>query len=106
MTQSLLGRLLIGVISLVVIGLLVSDVATYETMQSSLVSRINEQLQARSTVNTATAVLSDPDCRPGPGISTDFPSKTVTELVAADGSVLKACRVGLTASDAAPVLPK
>ena len=102
MTQSLSGRLLIGVISLVVIGLLISDVATYEAMQSGLVSRINDQLQARSTLNTAVAVLSDPDCRPGPGTSTDFPSKTVTELIAADGRVVKACRVGLSTSTATP----
>src|SRR6266446_7464417 len=106
MTQSLLGRLLIGVISLVVIGVLISDVVTYEAMQSSLISRINQQLQARSTVNTATAVLSDPDCRPGPATTTDFPSQTLTELLASDGSVVKACRVGLSNSTAAPVLPK
>jgi len=97
---------LIGVILLVVIGVLVTDVATYEAMQSSLLSRINDQLQARSTINTATAVLGDPGCRPGPGTSSDFPSRTVTELVATDGSVVKACRVGLSNSNAAPVLPK
>jgi len=106
MTQSLLGRLLIGVISLLVIGVLISDIVTYEAMQSSLISRINEQLQARSTVNTATAVLSDPDCRPGPATTTDFPSHTITELLASDGSVVKACRVGLSSSNATPVLPK
>src|SRR6266851_1183407 len=106
MTQSLLGRLLIGVISLLVIGVLISDIVTYEAMQSSLISRINEQLQARSTVNTATAVLSDPDCRPGPATTTDFPSHTITELLASDGSVVKACRVGLSSSNATPVLPR
>ncbi|HEV3101661.1 MAG TPA: ATP-binding protein [Candidatus Dormibacteraeota bacterium] len=107
MTQSLRGRLLIGVLSLVVVGLLVSDIATYETLQSSLFNRINDQLQARSTVNTAVAVLGNPDCRPGPGgASTDFPSNTVTEWINPDGTVFRACRVGLSTSAAIPVLPK
>src|SRR4029077_12105238 len=34
MTQSLRGRLLIGVISLVVVGLLISDIATYAALQT------------------------------------------------------------------------
>src|ERR1700716_1422399 len=109
MTQSLRGRLLIGVISLVVIGLLISDIVTYEAMQSSLFNRINDQLQARSTVVSAVNVLNSPDCRTGPQTvaATDFPSNTVTELMAPDGtSILKACRVGLSTSAATPVLPK
>jgi hypothetical protein len=44
MTLSLRGRLLIGVISLVVAGLLVSDVATYLVLQSDLLQRIDTQL--------------------------------------------------------------
>ena len=109
MTQSLRGRLLIGVISLVVVGLLISDIATYLTLQSSLLSRIDEQLVARSTVNTAVAVLISPNCSVrGPGSSTNFPAGTVTERIGPDGTVLAACYVqqfGST-STATPVLPK
>ena len=53
MTLSLRGRLLIGVISLVAVGLLVSDVATYLTLQSSLVGRIDDQLQGHDRRSNA-----------------------------------------------------
>jgi len=95
MTLSLRGRLLVGVISLVVVGLLISNIATYLTLQSSLLSRVDDQLRARSTVTTAVLVLTSPDCqlRGGPGSSTSYPAGTVTELVGSDGSVLAACHV-------------
>ncbi len=44
MTQSLRGRLLVGVISLVVIGLLILDVATYTSLQRFLTGRVDDQL--------------------------------------------------------------
>jgi two-component system OmpR family sensor kinase len=111
MTQSLRGRLLIGIVSLVVVGLLVSNIATFLTLQSSLLSRIDQQLIARSTVDTAVSVLTSSDCRSraGPGSSTSFPAGTVTELIGPDGAVLAACHVqqfGSTTSTATPVLPK
>jgi two-component system, OmpR family, sensor kinase len=108
MTLSLRGRLLIGVISLVAVGLLVSDVATYATLRSSLVGRIDDQLTKTSTVLTARAVLLDPLCHPrGPSSVGDYPAGTITELIATDGSVALACAVpsGTTVS-ASPVLPK
>jgi len=108
-TLSLRGRLLIGVISLVAIGLLVSDVATYATLRSSLVGRIDDQLSKTSTVLTARAVLLDPLCHPrGPSSVGDFPAGTITELIATDGSIALACAVpsGTTVSTASPVLPK
>src|SRR6266481_3228086 len=52
MTLSLRGRLLIGVMSLVVLGILVFDFATYATMQSFLLSRVDSQL----TLGRAVAV--------------------------------------------------
>lgn len=105
MTLSLRGRLLIGVISLVVVGLLVSDVATYLLLQNSLVSRIDDQLQKPTTVATARAVIAS-NCTPrGPGSAGDFPNGTITELVAGDGSVVTACTF-LGTSAASPVLPK
>lgn len=108
MTLSLRGRLLIGVISLVVLGLLISDVATYGALQSSLVSRIDTSLTDRSTVDTAVNVLLSPNCSiRGPGAS--FPSGTIAELVANDGTVVKACVVpgfGTATSTGTPELPK
>ena len=107
MTLSLRGRLLIGVISLVAVGLLVSYVATYALLQRSLVGRIDDQLQKRTTVETAVAVLaSGPNCHPrGPSSASDFPAGTITELIGTDGSVVTACAF-LGASTASPVLPK
>src|SRR3981189_2177792 len=110
MTLSLRGRLLIGVISLVAVGLLVSDVATYLTLQSSLVSRIDDQLTKPSTVAWATSVLAAPLCqRRGPGSPGDLPGGTIIALIAADGSVVNACGVGgvgTTGVTGLPVLPK
>ena len=110
MNLSLRGRLLIGVMSLVVVGLLISNVATYLTLQSSLLSRVDQQLVARSTVITAVNVLTSPDCQlRGPGSTTNFPAGTVTELIGPDGRVLAACHVqqfGSITSTATPVLPR
>ena len=108
MTLSLRGRLLIGVISLVVIGLLVSDIVMYVLLQSSLTARIDDQLNARSTVDTAVSVISH-GCGAGPGSAGGFPTGTVTELLGSDGSVVTACRVGgfgNSASTSSPLLPK
>jgi two-component system, OmpR family, sensor kinase len=111
MTLSLRGRLLIGVIALVAVGLLVSDVATYAALQSSLITRIDDQLRARSTVDTAVAVISN-QCRtlgPARGSAGDFPSGTITELIGSDGSVIIPCttgQLGNTVSSAHPVLPR
>lgn len=107
MTLSLRGRLLIGVMSLVVLGLVVSDVATYALFQNSLLSRIDNELTSRTDVEAATSVLSR-DCRVGPGGAVAFPVNTVAELLASDGSVQLSCIVGVFGStpNAAPVLPK
>jgi two-component system, OmpR family, sensor kinase len=108
MTLSLRGRLLIGVMSLVVLGLLVSNVATYVLFQNSLIARIDNELTRRTTVDAASAVLRS-DCHGVPGSAGGFPTNTVVELLAPDGSVQLACRVGgfgSTPSSAAPVLPK
>ena len=107
MTLSLRGRLLIGVISLVIVGLLVSDVVTYITLQNSLVSRIDDQLQARSTVVTAVNVIASQCQRRGLGSTTDFPPGTITELLGSDGSVVLSCGFQLGgAVSGAPVLPR
>ena len=107
MTLSLRGRLLIGVISLVVLGLLVSDIATYVLLQDSLLGRIDNQLTSRSDVEAASSVISR-QCRSGPSGAVAFPVNTVTELLESDGSVQVSCIVGVFGStpNAAPVLPR
>jgi two-component system OmpR family sensor kinase len=107
MTLSLRGRLLIGVISLVVVGLFVADVFTYITLRNSLVGRIDEQLSARSTIDTATSVISNQCSRRGPGSANDFPSGTITELLGRDGKVVVACGFALGGgTSGAPKLPR
>jgi two-component system, OmpR family, sensor kinase len=109
MTLSLRGRLLIGVMSLVVLGLLFSDVATDLLFQSSLLGRVDTELTARTSVEAAASVIRN-DCRSGPGSATAFPVNTVVALLGPDGSVQLGCRAtggfGSTAANAAPVLPK
>ena len=108
MTLSLRGRLLVGVISLLVVGLLAADAATYVLFQSSLTGRIDAELTSRSTVDVAFNVLRN-NCRAEPGSAAGFPANTVTELLNDDGSVQLACRVGgfaSSSSGAGPVLPK
>jgi two-component system OmpR family sensor kinase len=104
MLQSLRGRLLVGVISLVVVGLLIADLATYLTMQNFLLNRIDDQLTNGRPV--ARGVLGG--AGPGRGPSDQFPIGTVVELLAPDGT-----RIGLplrydfpsSTSTALPVIP-
>ena len=105
MTLSLRGRLLIGVISLVVVGLLVSDLATYLVLQADLMQRIDAQLSSeRLAANAALGGGSE-----GPGLQqVQFPSGTVLLLVTPGGTRLGGQRYGPDAltSTALPVLPK
>jgi two-component system, OmpR family, sensor kinase len=105
MTLSLRGRLLIGVMSLVVAGLLVSDVVTYALLQNSLIGRIDSELKSGQAEARTALGASDR----GPAPASTFPTGTVIELLAADGSVLSA-KVSeppfVTPSSAGPVLPK
>jgi two-component system OmpR family sensor kinase len=104
-TLSLRGRLLIGVISLVVIGLLIADVITYFSLQSFLLNRVDDQLtNGRSA---AVGVLGGPG--PGRGPENQFPIGTVVELVGRDGALLQAplrYDFASSTSTALPVLPK
>ncbi|TAN33173.1 HAMP domain-containing histidine kinase [bacterium] len=109
MTRSLRGRLLIGVISLVATGLLISDIATYAALQSSLIGRIDRQLGTRSMVDTAVAVIAGQCTRRVPGAPAEYPAGTVAELIGLDGTVVTACTLqfGSTSTrPASPVLPK
>jgi two-component system OmpR family sensor kinase len=107
MTLSLRGRLLIGVMSLVVLGLLFSDVATYLLFQNSLLGRVDNGLTSRTDVTAAADVISH-DCRVGPGSFVGFPVNTVVELLALNGSVQLSCAVTVfgTTPNSAPVVPQ
>src|SRR6202165_3441969 len=105
MTLSRRGRRRSGVISLVVIGLLISDVATYALLQSSLISRIDSQLTSGHTEPVGARGGSGR----GPAPPSQFPTGTVVELLGLDGSVVEAkitTTLGATPSSARPILPK
>ena len=104
MTLSLRGRLLIGVISLVVLGLLVSDIATFATLQKFLIGRLDAQLT--SNPQAAVAVLGGPS--EGPRSSFGYPNGTIVERVSADGTILLSKELttnGSNPSSGAPELP-
>src|SRR4029077_5443677 len=105
MTLSLRGRLLIGAISLVVVGLLISDIPPHELLQSSLISRVDSQLM--SGHNEAVGALGGSGR--GPAQPSQFPTGTVVELLGLDGSVVAAkvtTTFGATPSSARPILPR
>jgi len=104
MTLSLRGRLLIGVISLVVLGLLVANIATYVLLKNSLIGRVDDQL-TNGVDEAATALGAGPTDRQHP----PFPVGTVVELIGADGSVIDGKVVSPNFSNAPtarPNLPK
>jgi two-component system, OmpR family, sensor kinase len=107
-TRSLSGRLLIGIVSLVVLGLLIADVATYTALQSFLTNRVDAQLSTGH--NAAITGLGGPSQGNGPPPGTGLPADTVIELIGTDGTILEAKRLvpfGATSnSTAEPVLPK
>src|SRR4029077_9834721 len=105
MTQSLRGRLLIGVISLVVVGLLILDVATYTSLQRFLTNRVDDQLLGSH--HTAISVLGGPTQGPGPQTSGGLPEDTIVELISPGGTILLAKRLqfGASTSKALPTLP-
>ena len=104
MTQSLRGRLLVGVISLVVVGLLIFDIATYAALQDFLTKRTDAQLAAGRAA--ATGFLTGQSGERGGGPSIQFPLGTVVELIAKDGTVITASIFNYgTPSLALPVLP-
>jgi two-component system OmpR family sensor kinase len=109
MTRSLSGRLIVGMVALVVLGLLIADVATYSLLQRSLLSRVDEQLT--SGHDAAVIGLGGEAGEGGRGPSSPFPVGTVAEVVSPDGKLLVGPRVsvplGSTATpNSVPVLPK
>jgi two-component system, OmpR family, sensor kinase len=107
MTLSLRGRLLIGVISLVVIGLLVSGIGTYKALESYLIGRVDDQLLGGH--NTTVFALGGPNEGPAAGASGGLPTGTVVEKVQPDGTILLAKRLEFgppSGSNALPMLPR
>ena len=107
MTLSLRGRLLVGILSLVVVGLMLSDVATYATLQKFLMDRVNSQLVAGSL--SAIGILGGPGEGPGSQQADQFPAGTVVELVTPSGTVVASKVAHLSGSAlprATPVLPR
>ena len=107
MTLSLRGRLLIGVTSLLVVGLLVVNIATYLSLQTFLIGRVDAQL--RGGVAEVSFELGAPG--PRTNRSTAFPPGTVAELLGRDGTPVETRFVGsgfgdTTASPVTPVLPR
>src|SRR5713226_9646886 len=105
MTQSLRGRLLVGVISIVVIGLLILDVATSTSLQRFLTGRVGDQLLGSH--NTAISALGGPSQGPGPQTGGGLPEDTIVERVSPNGTIVTAKRLSFapTTSKALPVLP-
>jgi two-component system OmpR family sensor kinase len=104
MTLSLRGRLLIGVISLVVVGLVASDIATYAALQTFLVGRLDAQLT--SNPQAAVAVLGGPS--EGPRSSFGYPNGTIVERLGSDGTILLSKELttnGSTPPSGLPELP-
>ena len=108
MTRSLSGRLLIGIVVLVVVGLLVADSATYAALQNFLIGRVDAQLS--TSHNVAISGLGGPAQGNGPPPGTGLPADTIIERVQADGTVVEGKRLqpfGTTSSSTAvPVLPR
>jgi two-component system, OmpR family, sensor kinase len=103
MTLSLRGRLLIGVISLVLIGLLVLNVAIYVSLQKFLIDRVDAEM--RAGVDEVATALGAPSR--GPVQRSAFPVGTVAELLGSDGSpvAIKGVGFGTQSASVLPVLP-
>jgi len=117
MTLSLRARLLLGLVALVLVGVVISDIATYAALKDFSYKRIDDQLLSGQSEAIA-AVLppgGDGDHGPGPGPrggaqQTNLPPGTYAAFVAPNGQVVteKQAVSGLnpTTSSAKPVLPK
>ncbi len=105
MTLSLRGRLLIGVITLMVLGLLVANVATYVSLQSFLIGRVDAEM--RGGVEEVANALGAPSR--GPVQHTAFPVGTVAEVIGTNGQLVNIKVVGSGFGNApsavTPVLP-
>ena len=84
--MSLRSRLLLGLLGLVSIGLIASDLITYRFLESFLMDRLDEQVQA--AVNPVASRLSADERRSPPLNRTPIPGGTYGAVVDNDGNVL------------------
>src|SRR6266550_6772172 len=105
--MSLRGRLLAGLVSLVMIGMLVSDVVTYTALRSFLVDRVDQQLE--DTVRPAAQELElsiQSQFRHGrPSERTIIPAGTDARLLDGSGRVVATLAGFREPSDPPPHLP-
>jgi len=93
---SLRARLLVGLVALLGAGLVVADVATYWSLQSVQMDRIDKQL--RGSVNMAIGALFRVSSPERGGRGPVPPGVTYTALYSVDGSFLQGLPFGLGAS--------
>ncbi len=113
MTLSLRARLLLGLVLLVGVGLLASDVPTYELLENSLIGRVDRQL--RYGAPAAANYIGETTHRPhGPGVGgsgppTSLQPDTFIQHRSPDGTVQDTHVVGWRDTDLSsapqPVLP-
>jgi two-component system OmpR family sensor kinase len=94
---SLRTRLLLGLLGLVSIGLVASDLITYRFLQSFLMRRLDEQVQA--AVDPVATRLSADERRSPPLNRTAVPGGTYGAVVANDGNVLVSRPFGYEGED-------
>ena len=114
MLHSLRGRLLVGMVLMVFAGLVVADAATYASLDSSLISRVDDQLNNQGPT-AATALVGGQDREGGPpshiGSSQSpegLPSGTYTAVYSPDGKQLlaeKTLNFATTSSTTTPPHP-
>ncbi|MDQ6727008.1 MAG: HAMP domain-containing histidine kinase [Actinomycetota bacterium] len=84
--MSLRSRLLLGLLGLVAVGLVASDLLTYRALQSFLLVRLDEQVAG--AVDPVVSQLSSGERRPTPTKLSAVPGGTYGAVVADDGRVL------------------
>src|SRR2546423_4948256 len=107
LTLSLRARLLAGLVTVVLAGLLVADVATYEALQSFLCGRVNQQLRAAQLQSADYLVHGGDGHESSAGIAAALPPGSFAEVLAADGTVIRQQTFALgKGSTPRPVLPR
>ena len=103
--MSLRGRLLAGLVSLVMVGMLVSDVVTYTALRSFLFTRVDQQLQ-QTVVPAAQELSIGSKFEHGPSGRTIIPGGTDARLLDSAGRVVATLPPGYREqSDPPPHLP-
>ncbi len=99
--MSLRSRLIVGLLGLVAVGLIASDLLTYRALQTFLLNRLDEQVVA-ALDPVATRLSAD---RRGPDTRVPVPAGTYGAVVADDGHVVTSASFGYESQDPAS-LPK